>query len=133
MSADENTVPGIKVAIKAFMAGAVLPTIGVALAYGVLWHIKALHDVLPTPFYIIPILWGIWNVAYAWIKDDVPNLPIGLWGAILGLIIASTATFIYNVPVLLGISTPVAYIFPAIAPAAYFLVWRYVVSFLNSL
>lgn len=134
ISVDENTIPGIKTAIKAFMAGAILPAIGVPVIYGILWYIPSLHYVLPIPFYVVPIIWGMWNVLYIWLRDDVtaPWFRRGLWGAILGLILATIAIFIFRVPMLIGIPFPWYYLVFILAPVAYFIIWEYVINFLNS-
>lgn len=132
---DENTVPGIKTAIKAFMSGAVIPIIVASVIYGILWHVPNFHSALPVPFYLVSILWGMWNVAYIWLKDDItsPWFSRGLWGAILGLIMPSIGILIFNLPMLLGTPSPWWYLTFIIAPVAYFIIWEHVVNFLNSL
>ena len=135
ISVDENTIPGIKAAIKAFMSGAILPAIVVPVIYGILWYIPAFHPALPIPFYVVPIIWGMWNVSYIWLKDDItaPWFRRGLWGAILGLVLPAIAIFIFRAPMLIGIPFPWYYLAFIFAPIGYFIVWEYVINFLNSL
>jgi len=77
------------------------------------------------PFFLLPVIWGLWNWVYTrW----HPPLGIAAWGAILGLVLA------LGVNLLLfgqGRWFTVLVLLPAYLPVVYGLVWLFVVGPLN--
>lgn len=125
--------------LRAYMAGLVVPTL--AFPVGVL--VFALdryvyNDPLPIervmvfPMALVPLLWGLWNVLYI-ASHSRTHLSIGFHGAILPFLlgplgIVLTLALHFEIP---GFA---AHIFPILAPVAvilYYLIWKYVVHFLN--
>jgi hypothetical protein len=92
---------------------------------------------------LVPGLWGIWNIL--WIGSHArTHLPIGLHGALLPLLLMPGGAAITSCFGILALGShdaiwfqtlhiPYALILPMfmVALAAYYLVWKYVVGFLN--
>lgn len=83
------------------------------------------HQLTYVPFFLLPLAWGLWNWLYV---RRAPRAGIGVWGAILGVVLAS------GVNVLLlaeGRWFAGALLLPVTLPAVYYLVWLYAVGTLN--
>ena len=125
--------------LRAYMAGSVLPTMFLLVAMVAFTMIRYVYNVpipiervIVFPMALIPNLWGLWNMLYVWLRQH-RNIPIGLHGALLvGLIVPAGI----GVAKLLGFSLPyrfLAVIGPVAALSVYYLLWKYVVKFLNEL
>ena len=91
-----------------------------------------IERVIVFPMALIPNLWGLWNMLYVWLSGH-RHMPIGLHGALLVVLIVPIG---FSVGKLLDFSLPhpfLAVLGPAAALAAYYLLWKYVVNFLNEL
>ena len=125
--------------LRAYMAGVVLPTMFLLVAMIAFTMVRYVYNlpvpierVIVFPMALIPNLWGLWNMLYVWLRQH-RNIQIGLHGALLVLLIVPIG---FSVAKLLGFSLPfrfLAVLGPAAALAAYYLLWKYVVSFLNEL
>ncbi len=125
--------------LRAYMAGIVVPTMFLLVAMGAFTIARYVYDVpirservIVFPMALIPNLWGVWNMLYVWLRGH-RRVPIGLHGALLVTLIVPIGLIVANV---LGFGFPphpFAVIGPAAALAAYYLVWKYVVNFLNEL
>lgn len=126
--------------LRAYMAGITFPCFlllflmaGFTIARHVYDVSVPIERVIVFPMAVVPNLWGMWNVLYVWRTG--PRLSLGAHGAILAFLLAPTA---YTVTRLTGVEVPEAlarafYVaFPA-AVAAYYLLWKHVVGFLNEL
>ena len=95
------------------------------------------------PMAVVPLLFGLWNMLYLCVHPRI-NMPIGLHGAILPFIGAPTGALIASCLGMLqfgahGITwfqacqIPYAYVAVVFlaAVAGYYLVWKYIVSYLN--
>jgi hypothetical protein len=125
--------------LRAYMAGIVTPTIFFLVIATVFYMWRYVYDVpvpiervLIFPMAVVPNLWGLWNVLFVAFHERT-HLPIGIHGALLPLVLAPLGILLahaLNFP-------PVPFIpriFPIAAPIAliaYYLVWKYVVRFLN--
>jgi len=136
--------------IRAFLAGVFVPTLILPL---LLVAFVVLRLVLQAPFPIerglvfpmalVPVLWGAWSMLWLWSHPQT-RLPIGIHGAILPFVLLPCGATIARH---LGIVTfgsasvtwfqalhipyaLIACVF-AFALAAYYLVWKYIVGFLN--
>lgn len=125
--------------LRAYMAGIVVPTIFllvVATGFTILRYVYnipvPIERVIVFPMAVAPNAWGLWNVLFvAWRRRM--RLSLGLYGALLPFLFAPLGML---GSVLLKFSIPgfVAHIFPVFAPVVlivYYLVWKYVVGFLN--
>jgi hypothetical protein len=125
--------------LRAYMAGSVLPTMFLLVAMVAFTIIRYVQDVpipiervIVFPMALIPNLWGLWNMLYVWLRGHF-RVPIGLHGALLVVLIVPIG---FSVAKLLGFALPypvLAVLGPVAALAAYYLLWKYVVSFLNAL
>lgn len=136
--------------LRAFFAGAFVPTlllplmlIGfVILRFG-LQITFPIERGLVFPMALVPSLWALWNIL--WISSHTrTHLPIGLHGALLPFVLlpagASVATCLgilvlghQEVTWFNAFSLPYAWVAAGFtcALAAYYLVWKYVVGYLN--
>jgi hypothetical protein len=95
------------------------------------------------PMALVPNIFGVWNILYLWLRPR-RHLPIGFHGAILPFILVPAG---FALATCLGFLTPtsagivwfnaVAVPYAALAIGfcfaliAYYLVWKYLVSFFN--
>ena len=124
--------------LRAYLAGIALPTMIVPLVIAALalqhpaergFH---LEDVVIFPIGLAPNAWGLWNMLHLRLRRW-GEVPIGLFGAVLVLVIAPAA---YGLQLALGkmLWTPalIAIGFP-ITLALYYLAWKLVVGRFNVL
>jgi hypothetical protein len=136
--------------LRAYLAGVFLPTLILPLLLGVFIVARVVME-LPVPIEqgmifpmaVVPLLWGLWNMGWLWLHGR-SSMQIGLHGAILPLVLAplggetahalgvlqfgaTGATWFHMV------TAPYAAIVPCFlaALAGYYLVWKYLVGFLN--
>ncbi|HKW87651.1 MAG TPA: hypothetical protein VJN21_02735 [Candidatus Acidoferrales bacterium] len=123
--------------LRAYMAGIAVPTIFLLVAISAFTFVRfhyrlplPLERVIVYPMAVIPNLWGVWNMLYAFVSRH-RRVPIGIYGATLLFVIVPIGLGIGR---LLGFSVPTQGP-PALAPVAlltvYYLVWKYIVGFLN--
>ena len=125
--------------LRAYMAGSVLPTMFLLVAMVAFTMIRYVYNVpipiervIVFPMALIPNLWGLWNMLYVRLREH-RHVPIGLHGALLVVLIVPIG---FSVAKLLGFALPYHFLGvlgPAAALAAYYLLWKYVVNFLNEL
>jgi hypothetical protein len=95
------------------------------------------------PFALVPALWGLWNVAWLATHEKI-HQPLGLHGALLPLLMLPAGTAVACGLGILALGSSSATWFHAItipyawigvcfmgALAIYYLLWKYVVGFLN--
>jgi hypothetical protein len=125
--------------LRAYMAGSVLPTMFLLVAMVAFTMVRYVYDVpipiervIVFPMALVPNIWGLWNMLYVWLRQH-RHVPIGLYGALLVVLIMPIG---FSVARLLGFSLPrhfLAVLGPSAALAAYYLLWKYLVNFLNEL
>jgi hypothetical protein len=136
--------------LRAFLAGAFVPTLLLPfMLVGFIVFRLGLQIPFPIerglvfPMALVPSLWAIWNML--WIGSNTrSHLPIGLHGALLPFILlpagATVATCLgilvigqHGVTWFHSINVPYAWIAAgfACALAIYYLVWKYVVGYVN--
>jgi len=136
--------------LRAFLAGAFVPTLLLPLMLIVFIVFRLglqipfpIERGLVFPMALVPSLWALWNML--WIGSHArTHLPIGLHGALLPLILlpagATAATCLgilvlgqHGVTWFQSIHVPYTLIAPvfACALAAYYLLWKYIVGFVN--
>jgi hypothetical protein len=86
------------------------------------------------PIALVPPLWGLWNMLYVALRRH-RRLPLGLHGAVVPLLVGPLGFATLR---MLGGDIPqfVVTVFPfgvAVAVVGYYLVWKYLVGFLNEL
>jgi hypothetical protein len=125
--------------LRAYMAGIVTPTIFFLIIATVFYMWRYVYDVpvpiervLIFPMAVVPNLWGLWNILFI-ASHERTHLSIGVHGALLPLVLAPLGillTHALDFPAVLHF----ARIFPIAVPVAliaYYLVWKYLVNFLN--
>lgn len=136
--------------LRAFLAGVFVPTIilpGLLLLFLLVHY--AMQPSFPVerglifPMSLIPVTWGLWNVLWK-ASHASTKLSVGAHGAFLpllllpaGMLIGTTLGILQlgatHVTWFQAIEVPYSLIalFFAAALAAYYLVWKYVVGFVN--
>ena len=136
--------------LRAYMAGIVAPSVGVLIALTIfivtrlVMHVPIpIERVIIFPMAVIPSAFGLWNIVYVWSRPH-RSWPIGLHGAVLPMIIVALGS-VYTI---LGgfltagpqgviwfqaISVPYSLVVLWFLGAVvlYYLVWKYVVGYLN--
>jgi hypothetical protein len=125
--------------LRAYMAGIVVPTIFLIVVATVFCIVRYVYNlpvpierVIVFPMAFVPNLWGLWNMLFA-ASHARTRLSLGLHGALLPFVLAPLGillTRILDFPVLHA----APHVFPIGAPLAliaYYLVWKYIVGFLN--
>jgi hypothetical protein len=136
--------------LRAFMAGIVVPTLVLPIlliAFIVLrFGMKVAFPIergLVFPMALVPGLWGLWNILWEW-SHERTRLALGVHGSLLPLLMLPAGALIgTQVGVLSLAQTSITWfsavtlpytliaLFLAAAIAAYYLVWKYVVGYLN--
>ena len=129
--------------LRAYIAGIVPPTAMSLLIYLVLYLLALSHslitvrlppveNVIVFPLVVIPNMWGIWNGIRAVMTR---RLPLAIHGALLPIINFALAyvmirTTNFTVSTQMMRFGPVSLL---MTMAFYYLIWKYVVGFLNTL
>jgi hypothetical protein len=136
--------------LRAYLAGIFVPTLVLPLILAGFITVR-LVLALPIPIErfvifpmaVVPSLFGLWNMLYLG-THSTTHLPIGAHGAILPFLGAPTGAFVASCLGMLQIGSDgvtwfhavhapyafIAVVFLA-AVAGYYLVWKYIVGFLN--
>ena len=125
--------------LRAYMAGVTVPSVLVILMLAGFVVLRFGYNVpipierfLVFPLAIVPGLWGLWNMRYSVVRKHW-RIPLGLHGALVPLVAGPLAlgnAFLAGFEVSRSAWT----IFPAgvaLAMLAYYLMWKYLVGFVN--
>lgn len=126
--------------LRAYLAGIAAPT--AYLPFGLIAFIAAqragmlpvaLERVIVFPMAMVPNLWGLWNVLYVALARRGARWPIGFHGATLPVLLLPAGVLLTHA-LKIELFTPqrLAAVIP-FALILYYLVWKYVVGFLNRL
>ena len=77
------------------------------------------------PFFLLPILWGLWNLVWA---RRQPAMSVGRWGALLGVAAGVAVNLLFAAE---GRWFPAAMLLPIFLAPTYYLLWRVVIGPLN--
>jgi hypothetical protein len=136
--------------LRAYLAGICVPTLVLPLMLAgfitvrlVLAFPIPIERFIIFPMAVVPSLFGLWNMLYLWSQART-HLPLGVHGAILPFLGAPTGALIASCLGMLQIDArgitwfqacQIPYAFLAVAflaaVAGYYLVWKYIVGFLN--
>ena len=141
--------------LRAYMAGIVVPT-GVLLLVitlfavfrfgllpvpeettdrgimlGTMLMMERLGRAIIFPMAVVPNLWGIWNILYVALRRRVA-ISLGVHGATLPLVLVPLGIQLARAFGVFTMSVEAIVPIAVIAMAAYYLIWKYVVDFLNA-
>ena len=125
--------------LRAYMAGIVAPTMFLLVVLTAFIVARLVYRIpipiertIVFPMALIPNLWGVWNMLYVRFRERW-SLPIGFHGALLvilivpsGFVLGRFLNFDLPQPQLAMLGIPAALV-------AYYLLWKYLVNFLNEL
>jgi hypothetical protein len=125
--------------LRAYLAGIAIPTVFLLIVmtgYTVFRYVCnvpiPIERVIVFPMAAVPNLWGLWNVLYVALLSK-RRFSLGLFGGALPILLAPAG---YLATRVLGFSIPnevfavAPFAFP-VGLIAYYLVWKYLVGFLN--
>jgi len=122
--------------LRAYMAGAALPTMVVPLVIvGIAVQQPTVHglhveDVLIFPIGLVPIAWGLWNALHVWVRR-YRDIPCSVFGSLLPFILAPLAFGLQlALDRVIWTSGLFAIGFP-VTLAVYYLAWKHIVARFN--
>jgi hypothetical protein len=136
--------------LRAFLAGVFVPTLILPIFLAVFIVVRIvlivpvpIEQAIIFPMALVPGLWGLWNMLWLGSHEST-HLPIGIHGAVLPLLLlpvgALTATCLgvlvlgsHGATWFQACEIPYTLIAPCFLAAlvGYYLVWKYIVGFLN--
>jgi hypothetical protein len=141
--------------LRAYMAGIVVPTVVLLLIVtvfavfrlvvlpipedttdrgamlGSMLMMERLGRAIIFPMAVVPNLWGIWNILYMALRRRTA-ISLGMHGATLPLVLVPLGIPLARAFGVFTINVAAIVPFTVIAMAAYYLIWKYVVDFLNA-
>jgi len=124
--------------LRAYMAGVSFPTFFLMLGFAAFMVAQRCFEIpviieraIVFPLAFVPNVWGFWNMVHLRIAQSRVRWPIGAHGAIVPLILVPLA---YAVAREAGIVYFTWAVFAVTWPGLivmYYLVWKYIVNFLN--
>jgi hypothetical protein len=124
--------------LRAYLAGIAVPTVFLLVVMGIYTLVRYFYNVpIPVervivfPMAFVPNLWGLWNLLHT--AFLVRRFSVGVFGALLPLLLAPLGYFVahlleFPIPAHVLALAPIGL---CIAMILYYLVWKYLVSFLN--
>jgi hypothetical protein len=126
--------------LRAYMAGIVVPTIVLVIGVTAFCIARYFYNFpapverfMIFPMAVVPNLWGLWNMLFI-ASHSRTHLPIGFHGFLLPFLLGPLGILL-TLALNFRIPNFATHYFPILAPVAliaYYLVWKYVVSFLNT-
>ncbi|MDR3727328.1 MAG: hypothetical protein P4K86_09830 [Terracidiphilus sp.] len=136
--------------LRAYLAGIFVPAlvlplvlVGFIVVRIVMQEPVPIEQALVFPMAIVPMLWGLWNMIFVWSRQHT-HLPIGLHGTLLPILMAPVGAYVASHLGVLALGSsgitafqactiPYALIVCAFLAvlAGYYLIWKYVVDFVN--
>jgi hypothetical protein len=126
--------------LRAYLAGIALPTVFLLVTMTAYTLIRYVYDlpipierVIVFPMAAVPNAWGLWNLLYVAFAEK-HRISLGMFGAVLPLLLVPVGYMVLRV---LDFAVPAetlhgAPIVVAIAVILYYLIWKYIVGFLNA-
>jgi hypothetical protein len=126
--------------LRAYMAGLFIPSLFMLAIFAFFLALRFGYNVdvpveraLVFPLALVPNLWAVWNLLY--VAFSKGKLPLGVHGMLLPLILGPSGLLVSK---LLGFELPgflpgLLVVGIPIALAAYYLIWKYAVGWLNDL
>ncbi len=138
--------------LRAYMAGIFAPSLVLMIALTIFVVVRLvlrvpipIERVIIFPMALVPNAFGLWNMLYTWTRPHT-RLTVGLHGALLPFLLVSLGAIgaAYGGLLTIGaqgvtwfqaITIPYALVAPWLIAivAIYYLVWKYLIGFLNGL
>lgn len=123
--------------LRAYMAGLVAPSIvvfvvGVAVCARFREIPPEVERAMVFPMALNPAIWGIWNVLYIWLGRR-RRLGIAWHGAILPIFLIPIGAVLARAFSIPFVNFEGAALVTPLIVAAYYLIWKYIVRFINEL
>ena len=132
--------------LRAYMAGIVVPTCFLLVIVSALvwFHLylevptqfafnipmRPLERAIVFPMAVVPNLWGVWNMLHLALRSRT-RLSLGVHGAVLPLLLMPAGVILARTLDVFTIQWGFALPAAPIGVAVYYLVWKYIVGFLN--
>jgi hypothetical protein len=137
--------------LRAYLAGVFVPTLILPLMLAGFITVRLvlalpipIERFIIFPMAVVPTLWGLWNMLWLWSAPRT-HIPIGLHGTVLPLLLMPMGATMASCLGVMAVGShgvvwfntanvPYTLIAPMFlaALAGYYLVWKYIVGFLNS-
>jgi hypothetical protein len=118
------------------MAGIALPTFFMLFILAAFIVARFVYDIpipieraIAFPMAVVPNLWGVWNILYT--AGHGRRWSLGLHGAVLPLLLMPAGLLLAKHLGISFVTWPLAATFAPVGVAVYYLVWKYIVGFLN--
>jgi hypothetical protein len=128
--------------LRAYMAGVTVPSIVLLFAFAVFFVVRLacnpdfpIERVLVFPLALVPALWGAWNMVYLAMHKR-RYMPLGCHGGLVPLFLVPGALLVaraFGFDYILAATWLIVLVGLPLAVIVYYLVWKYVVGFLNEL
>jgi hypothetical protein len=127
--------------LRAYMAGVTVPSVLMVFSLAAFCVVRfsyffpfPIERAMVFPLALVPPIWGLWNMLFVALRRH-RRLPLGLHGAVVPLIVmplgfATIRTSGFDIPPVVVTFFPFGV---AMVMAGYYLVWKYLVGFLNEL
>jgi len=126
--------------LRAYMAGVAVPTVFLLVVFSAFCVVRFAYNpdlpierVLVFPLALVPAIWGGWNMVYVALRGH-RRLPLGVHGALVpaflvpfALVVGPTLGFDLR-----SVTNGIAIVAPLLM-IIYYLVWKYLVGFLNEM
>ncbi|MBU0580158.1 MAG: hypothetical protein KKA19_03185 [Candidatus Margulisbacteria bacterium] len=87
----------MKSGLQAFISGFIGPALIFILFIALFMPAGSSFFIRVYPAYLLPIVWGLWNVLYYYFgRHAVILKKLGVWGAVLGLVTSLSGIFFFN-------------------------------------
>jgi hypothetical protein len=127
--------------LRAYLAGICGPTVFLLVILAVYsvarygWGLDlAIERAVIFPMAVVPNMWGAWNMLYVAITAGGRRWPLAWHGALLPLLLMPLGAWLTHAVLGVTFLTPQAAAIGApVAIGVYYLLWKYLVGFLNEL
>jgi hypothetical protein len=127
--------------LRAYMAGVMFPSLFLLVVFIVFTMIRVAYNpdlpierVLVFPLALVPALWGFWNMVYVAMHGR-RRWPLGIHGAVVPAVLFPLALLgarSFGFEFVTG-ATPIVLLALPLLMVIYYLVWKYLVGFLNAM
>ena len=128
--------------LRAYMAGVTFPSVLLLFGFAVFCVIRLAYNpefpierVLVFPLALVPAIWGAWNMVYLAMHKR-RYIPLGCHGALVPVLLVPVALWTaraFGFELTLAASWTIVAVAVPLLTIIYYLVWKYVVGYLNEM